>query len=398
VDRSDDRALEHLLPRSIVHGRPAPVGSSAGTRPKQPKRPTNRRFVIGSAILIGAWLAGLGGAIVGSSIAERRAAPPREPSTLGLAVADPATGPLSPLDAGVAAAAVGTSVVAISRSGLDGSVWSSASGTGLVITSDGEILTNAHVVGEASEVNVRLAGEREPRRAAVVAVDAPNDLALLRVEVDGLDPAEFAAPDDVAIGQPVVAIGYALDLDGDPSVTAGVVSALDRVLEIPDGVLDGLVQTDAAISSGNSGGPLVDAAGRVVGLNTAVAAGGIDTTVTRIGFAISVRELLPGIEMLRRAAGGTERAQGFLGVGLDPRTDGGRGAVVTQIEAGSPADLAGLEVGDVIVTADGLDVVGDAAVVAEVRDRAPGTELVLGVVRGGATLIVPVILGERAVE
>ena len=180
----------------------------------------------------------------------------------------------------------------------------------MITTSDGEILTNAHVVEDATEIRVRLSGETEPRPATLLAADAGNDLALLRIAGDDFVPATFADPDSMRIGDEVVAIGFALDLDGAPSVTRGIVSALDRTIVTSSGALDGLVQTDAAISSGNSGGPLVNALGEVVGINTAVARGDATVAATNIGFAISVGEAVPIVESLREQAEGELRTRG----------------------------------------------------------------------------------------
>lgn len=354
--------------------------------------------------MLAAWLAGLIGAVVGNEVVARRTEPPRRPSTLGLSVAAPRTVEPPPIDVASVADQVGPSVVAIHRTvgGPDGGAGDDegglgeSSGTGVVVTSDGEILTNAHVVGDATTVNVRLPGERDPRPGAVIAVDASNDLALVRVAATGLVPAVFAAPDDVRVGDDVVAIGFALDLDGDPSITRGVVSALERSLATRSGILDGLVQTDAAISSGNSGGPLVDAFGRVVGINTAIAYGDVDTAANSLGFAIGVAELLPELDDLRSMAAGLEMRQGYLGVGLQPRHDGGRGAVVTQVEDGSPADLAGLLVDDVVVRLDDTDVLGDEDLMAAIRDLDPATTVTLEVLRGGVSVELRVVLGTRA--
>ncbi|MFM7893159.1 MAG: S1C family serine protease, partial [Actinomycetota bacterium] len=165
------------------------------------------------------------------------------------------------------------SVVTISTTVADDAGGGRAVGSGVVLTSDGEILTNAHVVEDASEVVVRFAGETEPRAAKVLASDPGNDLALIKVDATGLIAATFAKPGSVRIGDTVVAIGYALALDGGPTVTSGIVSALKRTIETDSGALNSLIQTDAAISSGNSGGPLVNLKGEVVGINTAVARG-----------------------------------------------------------------------------------------------------------------------------
>jgi putative serine protease PepD len=215
-----------------------------------------------------------------------------------------------------------------------------------------------------------------------VASDPDNDLALLRVDIGAdLPAATFADPASIHIGDPVVAIGFALDLAGEPSVTAGIVSALDRTLSIsPTEALDGLIQTDAAISSGNSGGPLVNAAGEVIGINTAVAESTAQRAATNVGFAISAGEVHDALEDLR--AGG-QRATGFLGVTLSDRRDGGLGAVVATVSPGSPAADAGLRVGDVVVAVDDQPINGSEGLVGVVRDHSPGDEISIVVVRGG---------------
>jgi S1-C subfamily serine protease len=164
-------------------------------------------------------------------------------------------------------------------------------GTGIVLDDAGHILTNAHVVEGARSVAVTLAGESRARTAEVVGTRPDADVAVLRVEdAEGLVPADLAtgAGDAVHVGDDVVAIGNALALEGGMTVTEGIVSAVDREITDARGTLDGLIQTDAAISSGNSGGPLVDARGKVVGMNTAVAASGGGVEASNIGFVIPV--------------------------------------------------------------------------------------------------------------
>ncbi len=383
----------------IVPTSPEPF-SPAAWPPPVPPPPRAKRKLGGGRLLIAtvicAWTAGLAGAFVGTYLAEGRDDPPRRPSELGLTVAPASDASVSlPMDIGAVAASIGASVVAIQHVVGEDVELGEASGTGIVLTSDGEILTNAHVVADADTVNVRLAGESEPRLGAVIARDAGNDLALVRIDAEGLAPATFAAAGDVAVGDQVVAVGYALDLDGDPSVTAGIVSALDRTLTIENGALDGLVQTDAAISSGNSGGPLVDAAGHVIGVNTAVASAGPVGTANDLGFAISVAELLPEVERLRAVADGAPIVEGYLGVAIDDRHDGGSGALVTGVERGSPADVAGIEEDDIVVAIDGVDVTGPGGLIGIVRDAEPGTEITLTVMRDRTSLEVVATLVER---
>ena len=298
---------------------------------------------------------------------------------------------------GVAAAAtrLANSVVTIS-SLVNGEMGEGEStGTGVVVTSDGEILTNAHVVEGATEVRVRFAGDTEPVTAVVVAADAGNDLALLKVDAQNLVAATFAKPGSVRVGDQVVAIGYALALDGGPSVTTGIVSATRRTIFTDSGALNSLIQTDAAISSGNSGGPLVNMRGEVVGINTAVARGGTNSAANNIGFAISVDEVLMVLEQLRAQASGVPRAEGFLGVGLETRNDGGVGSIIATVQPDSPAEQAGVLVGDIVLAVDGEPVNGQAGLVAAIRDRIPGDSISIDLVRDGDRLTVSAVLVAR---
>ncbi len=290
---------------------------------------------------------------------------------------------------------IAPSVVSVSALSESGAVVGRASGSGVVLTVDGEILTNAHVIDGAVSVTVRVPGETEPRGAVVLATDVTRDLALLRIDADGLTPAKFAAPGDVRVGDNVAAVGYALDLDGDPSVTVGIVSALDRTSADDVRALKGLIQTDTPISSGNSGGPLVNSLGQVVGITTFVAVADKGSTANNIGFAISTAELLPTVDSLRKSVDGLTVADGFLGVSLADRFDGGSGALVTEIQPDSPAAAAGVEVGDAVVAVDDTAITGQAGFVAEIRDRAPGDEVNIAVRRGGRLLTLTATLVAR---
>jgi serine protease Do len=171
-------------------------------------------------------------------------------------------------------------------------------GTGVVV-GDGIVLTNAHVVEDAQSVTVTATGDDEPRDAEIVGTDPSTDVAVLRVDdTDGLAVADLGSSSSVAVGDDVVAIGNALALEGGMTVTRGIVSALDRELDSDEGTLTGLIQTDAAISSGNSGGPLVNAAGQVIGINTAVAASGGGVEASNIGFAISIDTAMDAVNQM----------------------------------------------------------------------------------------------------
>lgn len=294
------------------------------------------------------------------------------------------------------AARLAESVVTISTTISDDAGGGRAVGTGVVLTSDGEILTNAHVVADAKDVVVRFAGETEPRIAIVLASDVGNDLALIKVDATGLVVATFAKPGSVRIGDAVVAIGYALALDGGPTVTAGIVSALKRTIVTDSGALNSLIQTDAAISSGNSGGPLVNLKGEIVGINTAVARGDSESAATNIGFSISVDEVLHVIDQLRAQANGTVREEGFLGVGLTGREDGGQGAIITDVQPNSPADLAGIVVDDIVLSVDGEPIDGQAGLVAAIRDAVPGQTVKIEISRNGKRMTFSATLVSRS--
>ena len=287
------------------------------------------------------------------------------------------------------------SVVTINSQISDATGEGEASGTGVVLTSDGEILTNAHVVEGATKVSVRFAGETEPRTATVLASDPGNDLALLKIDATNLKPATFAQPGTIRIGDQVIAIGYALALDGGPSVTSGIISALKRTIITESGALNGLIQTDAAISSGNSGGPLVNLRGEVVGINTAVARSDVNQAANNVGFSISVDEIGPVLEQLRSQASGVARQEGFLGVGLAARTDGGQGAIITSVQPDSPASLAGIQQDDIVLSVDGEPIDGQAGLVAAIRDAAPGQTVEIEILRGVKRLTVKATLVAR---
>jgi putative serine protease PepD len=346
-------------------------------------------------VAVVAWTAGLAGALVGVKLAGLDKEPARTPSTLGLVKAEPRGEALPAMDAYAAAAVIGPSVVAIQSVETINGGTLRGSGTGIVLTADGEIVTNQHVVGSATTVQVRLPGESEPRKASVVAADPRRDLALIRVDASALHPATFSDPADIRVGDHVLAVGFALNLDGDPSVTEGIISALNRTSADQTKALRGLIQTDAPISSGNSGGPLVNSVGQVVGLVTFVATAENGSQANNLGFAIGTTELEAGITALRAAAGGTPLVDGYLGVQLGKRVDGGSGALVVEVVAGSPADTAGLRVNDVVVAVAGAPITGQAALIATIRDHRPGDSLALDVRRNGAKLALTAVLAER---
>lgn len=395
-----------LLPPPPPGMNPVDITGAGGQPDDAVTEPGRRRsgswlLALGLVGLIAGGVGGFVGGRVGSSPSAAPAPATMAPSNEPLVVAPSEREPLTEaaptmgeMEIVEVIESVGPSVVSITTDVDSGGVIGNAAGSGVIITSNGEILTNAHVIEGARSIRVRLAGETEPIPATVVASDPSNDLALLRIEATGLPTSVFAAADSPRIGQEVLAIGFALNLDGEATFTRGIISALDRTISTAFGVLNRMIQTDAAISSGNSGGPLVNTSGQIVGINTAVARGGGPSQASNIGFAISVGEVLRVVDELRQMGGGT-RVEGFLGVGLADRSDGGSGAVISGVEAGTPAARAGLETGDIVVMVDDTVIDGSLALIAAIRDRGPGDSVSIIVLRDGDRIEVEADLTAR---
>ena len=267
---------------------------------------------------------------------------------------------------------------------------SQGAGTGVVLTADGEVLTNAHVVAGATSIKVNLAGETQSRDATLIAADSANDVALLKINgASNLKTVELGNSGDLRVGDDVVAIGNALDLKGGFTVTRGIVSALNRSIDAQDGQdLTGLIQTDAAINPGNSGGPLVNAGGQVIGINTAV-----DGQGQNIGFAIAIDKIKPMLERLRSGQSPATSPRAYLGVSTQADTTGG--ATVVDVGAGTPAASAGLQVGDVIVAIDGQQITDPDGLSTAIGAHKPGDRVTVTYQRGGARRTAQVTLGTR---
>ena len=265
-------------------------------------------------------------------------------------------------------------------------------GTGMIISSDGEVVTNNHVIALAvggGSISVTESGKTAAQPATLIGADPGNDLALLQVTgASGLPTVTLGDSNLLQVGDAVVAIGNALGLQaGTPTVTEGIVSALGRTVTAGSGTgsasetLTNMIQTDAAINPGNSGGPLIDTAGQVIGMNTAVAGTtGDGSNAQNIGFAIPssrIEALLPELQK-----GGTTRPDsGAIGADLITMTAQLRqqygftptsGAVVQDVVTGSPAARAGLQTGEVIVAVDGQSVSGADQVQAIIENHRPG--------------------------
>ena len=292
-------------------------------------------------------------------------------------------------------AKVEPAVVAVTTGSGPGS-GDGGAGTGFVITPDGFIVTNNHVVDGASRITVAFP-DGDERSAQLVGREVASDIAVLKVDAEDLPTVELGDSDAVQVGDDVVAIGNALALEGGLSITRGIVSGLHRTVSTDVGpTLVGMLQTDAAINPGNSGGPLVDADGRVIAINTAIAN---PQSANDVGFAIPMANARPIIDDLRLG-----RPAAFLGVSsltVTPalaRQQGlavTSGALVTRVTEGSAADAAGIEEGDVVVSIAGRAVTGSADVQALVRAQRPGETVDVVVDRGGEERTLAATLSER---
>ncbi len=264
-------------------------------------------------------------------------------------------------------------------------------GTGVILTPEGEVLTNAHVVAGATSIKVNVGTETQTRDATLVAADSANDIALIRITgATGLPTVTLGSSGDLRVGDDVVAIGNALDLKGGFTVTRGIVSALNRSIDGGDGgQLTGLIQTDAAINPGNSGGPLVNAAGQVVGINTAVSG-----QAQNIGFAIAIDGVKAKLDTLRAGQSTASQPRAYLGVSTQP-VDGAPGATVTDVGAGTPAATGGIQPGDVITAVDAAAVTDPDSLSAAIGAHKPGDRVTVTVQRGSAPRSVQVTLGTR---
>ncbi len=276
-------------------------------------------------------------------------------------------------------------------------------GTGVVVSDEGHILTNWHVISGGGNTSVVMS-DGSSRPAELVGSFPDDDIALIKVaDTSGLVPAELGDSTSVDVGDPVVAIGNALNLGVTPSVTTGIISAKDRTISGADFHLKGLIQTDAAINPGNSGGPLIDAAGRVIGINTAILG-----DAQNIGFSIPIDRVKPLIEQIKEGGGDISADSAFLGIQTrsipDVSTDvldqygvsASRGAFIVDVESGSAAEGADLRLGDVIVAIDGETVTTADQVVEKIRSHRAGETVTIAFERDGRRRSIEVVLGSRS--
>ena len=381
ADRPSSIPGEPLRPPLVAPSweAPAPTGSAP--------RPSRHRYRFGAGVLVGMALTGaaVGGFAVGQDSSTTASSPTATPGV----VAEPvsmSTGPIGDLVEAARPSIVSVRQEVTQTGPLGNTSRGQASGTGFVLSADGYIVTNNHVIAEGDSPVVTFAdGTSEP--ATIVAGDPSRDLAVLRVDRSDLVPLAVGDSNELRLGDQLIAVGYALDLNGEPSVTAGILSANNRTITEESGaLLVNLLQTDTAINPGNSGGPLLNGRGEVVGINTAIAG-----QAQNIGFAIAITPVMDVLDSLR---GGSVPDRALMGVTTQP-TGRGLGVEVTEIADGSGAANSTLRPGDVIVAVDDTDVTDPTSLGAAIAGHQPGDTVTVTVDRNGSTQEIDVTLGTR---
>ncbi|MEW6697112.1 MAG: S1C family serine protease [Bacillota bacterium] len=275
--------------------------------------------------------------------------------------------------------------------------YQSGLGSGFIISKDGYILTNGHVVEGAEKINVLVKGHQRPYQAKLVGADPSLDLAVLKIDGNNFPTLPLGDSNRIRVGNWVIAIGSPFGLED--TVTIGVISAKERPLEIDNRTFEHLLQTDASINPGNSGGPLLNLNGEVIGINTA-----INAQAQGIGFAIptsTVKEVLD--ELIQQ--GKVKRP--WLGVQIQPVTqdiasylgyEGSEGAVVYGVVSGGPAQKAGIRQGDIVLSIDGNKIAGPDDLIKTMQKKKIGSQVEVEVFREGKRIKISVQVAERPVE
>ncbi|MFI9591946.1 S1C family serine protease [Nonomuraea sp. NPDC052265] len=371
--------------------------------PPPPSAPVKARLSAGQKAVAGLALAAMaiGGGVVGAAVATAFQPEQQQVVSAPSPVLRPASNQLSTAEV---AERVQPSVVMIQGQ--------TGEGSGVVLSEDGLILTNNHVVVGASQGGGQMTvkfSDGKTAKAGVVGTDPATDLAVIKAEgVSGLTKATLGDSDQLKVGDDVLAVGSPLGLDG--SVTRGIISALNRTLnlggeqrqQLPPGfggeqqqspvqgtTIGDVIQTDAAINPGNSGGALVNAAGALVGINTAIAS---DAAGGGVGFAIPVNTAKQVAEQLIKSG---KVSHAFLGVSVTDATGDVPGALVRQVTANSPADKAGLKEGDLITKIGDTPVDSGDTVVGQVRGFKPGQQVKITYMRDGQSGELTVTLQEK---
>jgi putative serine protease PepD len=392
----DDKTAEYTVPTAS----PPAAGPAA-------ERREGRRWTALALVGVTAFVFGGGGVAIGAELVNNDSSAPTPGAGLNVATATPSSLEAKPNTYAAIAAKVLPSVVSITVVGSG----QSDTGSGIILRPDGYILTNNHVVAAAANGGKVSAtfNNGSTSSAKIVGTDSLDDLAVIKVSRTGLQAATLGDSSQLQVGDPVLAVGSPLRLNG--TVTAGIVSALNRPVVTQESqpqpqvnpfgfdfgnsqpnsstqqtVIDA-IQTDAAINPGNSGGALVNAVGQVIGVNSAIASLGSDLLGSQsgnigVGFAIPINEAKTiATELINTG----HAVHPLLGVTLAGDTSDGSSpkATVEAVTAGGPADKAGIKKGDVITSVNGIQTQGSDAVIAAIRSLRPGQQVVIGLQRGG---------------
>ena len=276
---------------------------------------------------------------------------------------------------------------------------SAAAGSGFILSADGYVLTNYHVVENSDSITVSLYNGEE-YDATLVGCDQSNDIAVLKIDAEGLTPAVLGDSDNLNVGDQVVAIGNPLG-ELTFSLTTGAVSALNREVTLSSNVTMDLIQTDCAINSGNSGGALFNLYGEVIGITNAKyssSSSGSEASIDNIGFAIPMNHVKNIVKSIIETGSITKP---YIGVTVTAVSSEAQayglptGAAVRSVEEDSPAAKGGLEANDIITEVNGTTITSSSDLVSYVGEQAPGDELKLKVYRQGKTLDITVTIGEK---
>jgi putative serine protease PepD len=377
-----------VMPAAPVSATEAPsvTVTPAATAPSLRRGPGVFAVIVIAALtsLVVGVFAGLGGYLLGQGVDSGTAAVITLPQVSGDTPDTPGTS-----IAAIAAAEL-PSVVSIAATGAS----ASGSGSGFVIRSDGYILTNNHVVAIAKGGTLEVVFNDGTRvKGEVVGTNPEYDIAVVKVAKKGLPAMVIGNSDDVVVGDMAIAIGAPLGLDG--TVTAGIISALDRPVtagDQNDTSFINAIQTDAAINPGNSGGPLLDGAGRVIGINSAIASmatGNSEAGNIGLGFAIPINTAKRIAEEIM--ATGTSKTP-IIGVNLDTTYEG-PGAKVLEVTPGGPSEAAGVQKGDIITSLGGRLIDDSTELVVAIRTHAPGDPVEVEIDRGGGNVTATITLG-----
>ena len=361
-------------------------GPPTATLPPQPRKRRGMGAVVTAAVLAGlvGGGAGFGGAyaLLGDHPSASLASAPQGSNAVNAA----------PGSVTAAAQTVMPSTVDIRTTVAQGE----AEGSGVVLDANGDILTNNHVVAGARDISVTMSdGSEHP--ATVVGTSPSYDIAVIRLQgVSGLTPATLGQSSSLQVGQPVVAIGSPRGLTG--TVTTGIVSAQNRTVTVQgengEAVVYNGLQTDAPINQGNSGGPLVNLDGQVVGINSAIETSGQNAGSIGLGFAIPIDQARRVAEEIINTGAATKPVLGVQG-SIGASNPNANGAQIAAVQPGSPAEAAGLKAGDVVTKVGDAQVADFADLMARIGSHAPGEQVTLTVTNGGAERTVNVTLGSQ---